>query len=141
MNQKIDNQIITNNFGWFKRRNNRLFLVIGVAIHCSVSQSLAECRQPLGIITKNYLVTRDIHLLKHLAEVQAVHVTSSVTTLDNELAGITEPYTSRPAARLSAIRDLAEAGIPVSIKIAPVIPALTNLEKVRILEDLKNAGA
>jgi len=102
---------------------------------------LAECRHPLGIITKNYLVTRDIDLLKHLAEVQAVHVTLSITTLDNGLAGAMEPRTSRPRARLKAIRELADAGIPACVNIAPVIPGLNDHEMVRILEESKKAGA
>lgn len=102
---------------------------------------LAGCKHPLAIITKNHLVIRDIDLLKKLAGVNAVHVTLSITTLDNHLAGVMEPRTSRPRARLNAIRELTDAGIPAGVNIAPVIPGLTDHEMVRILEESKKAGA
>lgn len=89
---------------------------------------LVEFLNPVGIITKNALVTRDTDLLKELAHAGAVHVTLSVTTLDEDLCGILEPRTSRPQARLAAISALAQAGIPVGVNIAPVIPGLTDHE-------------
>lgn len=102
---------------------------------------LAECRHPLAIITKNYLVTRDIDLLSELAEFNTVRVVVSVTTLDRELARIMEPRTSQPERRLDAIRQLTGAGIPVSVNVAPIIPGLTDHECVSILEEAKKAGA
>ena len=102
---------------------------------------LADCLHPLGIITKNHLITRDIDLLIKLAEVDAVHVTISITTLRNDLAGVMEPRTSRPERRLDAIRRLSEAGISVGVNIAPVIPGLTDDEMVKIMEKSKEAGA
>lgn len=102
---------------------------------------LADCLHPLGIITKNHLVTRDIDLLKKLAEVNAVRVTISITTLDNELAGKMEPRTSRPAKKLDAIRKLSDAGIRVGVNIAPLIPGLTDSEMVKIMEESRSAGA
>lgn len=102
---------------------------------------LADCLHPLGIITKNHLVTRDIDLLIKLAEVNAVHVTISITTLRNDLAGVMEPRTSRPERRLDAIRRLSDAGISVGVNIAPVIPGLTDDEMVKIMEVSKEAGA
>ncbi|MGF1669557.1 MAG: radical SAM protein, partial [Balneolaceae bacterium] len=102
---------------------------------------LADCRHPLGIITKNHLLTRDIDLLKKLAKFDAVHVTLSITTLDDELARVMEPRTSRPERRLDAIRKLADAGIPAGVNIAPVIPGLTDHEMVHILEAAREAGA
>ena len=102
---------------------------------------LVEFLNPVGIITKNALVTRDTDLLKELAHAGAVHVTLSVTTLDEDLCGILEPRTSRPQARLAAISALAQAGIPVGVNIAPVIPGLTDHEIPSILEAAYRAGA
>src|SRR5204862_7977798 len=85
---------------------------------------LAEFRNPVGIITKNNLVTRDIDLLGELARHQAAVVFVSVTTLDSDLRKVMEPRTSPPAARLAAIAELAQAGIPVGVMVAPVVPGL-----------------
>ncbi len=102
---------------------------------------LAETRNPVAIVTKNHLVTRDIDHLAELARHDAVVVMVSVTTLDPDLVGKLEPRTSRPARRLDAIRTLAEAGIPVGVLVAPVIPGLTDHEMPRILEAAAAAGA
>lgn len=102
---------------------------------------LAESRHPLGIITKNHLVTRDIDLLSELTKYQAASVTISVTTLDRSLARIMEPRTSQPERRLDAIRELSHAGIPVNVNVAPIIPGLTDHELVSILEAVAEAGA
>lgn len=101
----------------------------------------AELRQPVSIITKNALVTRDLDLLTELARYQAVAVYVSVTSLDTDLAGKLEPRASRPAARLRAIRELSAAGIPVGAMVAPVIPGLTDHELPAILEAVAAAGA
>ena len=102
---------------------------------------LAEFRNPVGIITKNFLVTRDIDLLSELARHNAVQVHISLTTLDTELRKIMEPRTSPPAARLEAIRRLAEAGVRVGILMAPVIPGLTDHEIPAVLDAAAKAGA
>ncbi len=102
---------------------------------------LAECRNPVGIITKNFLVTRDVDLLQELARHQAVQVCLSITTLDAELARVMEPRTSAPKQRLSAIKILSDAGIPVGVLIAPVIPALTDHEMLHIMTEAAAAGA
>ncbi|MBW3565965.1 MAG: PA0069 family radical SAM protein [Acidobacteria bacterium] len=102
---------------------------------------LAETRNPVIIITKNELVTRDIDLLGELAAFEAVAVCVSVTTLDRELAGKLEPRTSRPHRRIEAIRALADAGIPVGVLFAPVIPAINDFEIPKILEAVAGAGA
>lgn len=102
---------------------------------------LAEARHPLAIITKNYGVTRDIDLLKKLADVNAVKVVLSITSLDKHLIGTLEPRTSRPNKRLKAVRELTQAGIPVHVNIAPIIPGLTDEEIVPIMEAAKMAGA
>lgn len=102
---------------------------------------LANHRNPAGIITKNYLVTRDIDHLKKLAHHHAVSVTLSITTLNRNLARIMEPRTSSPSRRLKTIKELTEAGIPVGVNVAPIIPGLTDHECVQILEAAKEAGA
>ena len=101
----------------------------------------AELRQPISIITKNALVTRDLDLLTELARHQCTAVYVSVTTLDTDLAGKLEPRASRPAARLHAIRELSSAGIPVGVMVAPIIPGLTDHEMPAILEAATAAGA
>src|SRR6266568_7224941 len=102
---------------------------------------LAECRNPVAIITKNLLVTRDIDLLAELARHQAAAVFISLTTLDSELRKVMEPRTSPPTARLRAIETLAQAGIPVGVLLAPVIPGLTDHEIPSLVEAAAKAGA
>jgi DNA repair photolyase len=100
-----------------------------------------ECRQPVGIITKNALVVRDIDLLQRLSAHRAVRVCISITTLDAKLARAMEPRTSSPAARLRTIRELTEAGIPTQLMLAPVIPGLNDSEIPAILKAAREAGA
>ena len=102
---------------------------------------LAEARNPVGIVTKNHLVTRDVDLLAELARHRAAKVFVSVTTLDRELQRSMEPRTSTPERRLEAIRTLSAAGVPVGVMVAPVIPGLTDHELPRILEAAADAGA
>lgn len=102
---------------------------------------LAEFRNPVGIITKNSLITRDIDHLKKLADYNCVRTTISITSLDKSLTEIMEPRTSRPYKRLKAIEMLAEAGIPVGVNVAPIIPGLTDHECSDILRSAKDAGA
>jgi DNA repair photolyase len=106
-----------------------------------VLEVLAEFRNPVGVITKNHLVTRDVDLLAELAAHDAVHVTLSVTTLRNEIQRVMEPRTSVPARRLAAIETLARAGVPVGVNVAPVIPGLTDQEMPAILQAAADAGA
>ena len=101
----------------------------------------AECRQPIGIITKNSLVTRDVDLLQQLAAHRAARVCVSITTLDAKLARAMEPRTSSPAARLRTIRELSDAGIPTQLMLAPVIPGLNDSEIPAILAAARDAGA
>ena len=102
---------------------------------------LAEFRNPVVIVTKNQLVTRDIDVLKELASFSAAAVCVSVTTLDAELARVMEPRTSTPANRLEAIHSLAEAGVPVRVLVAPIIPGLTDHEIPAIIHAAAEAGA
>lgn len=102
---------------------------------------LLEFRNPVGIITKNALVLRDIDLLTELAKLQLTTVTLSITTLDKELHRLMEPRTSAPEQRLKTIEALAAAGIPVGVSLAPVIPGLNDSEIPAILKRAADHGA
>ena len=102
---------------------------------------LAELRNPVVVITKNHLVTRDVDHLKALAAYDAAMVCVSVTTLDGDLARVMEPRTSHPVRRLEAIRTLSSAGIPTGVLVAPIIPGLTDSEIPAILKAAAEAGA
>ena len=102
---------------------------------------LADFRNPVVIITKNHLVTRDIDLLAELALHRAVSVHVSVTSLDASLTPILEPRASLPKHRLAAIRALSEAGVPVGVLAAPMIPGLTDHELPSIIAEAAKAGA
>ena len=102
---------------------------------------LDRCNHPVGIVTKSALVLRDLDILAPMAERGLVRVALSVTTLDRKLARAMEPRAATPAKRLEAIRGLSQAGIPTSVMIAPVIPALTDSEMERILEAACENGA
>lgn len=104
-------------------------------------QVLAEFKHPVGLITKNHLITRDLDVLTELARQDLVIAFLSVTTLDSELGRQLEPRTSTPSARLRAIESLAKAGIPVGVNIAPVIPGLTDHEMPAILKASRDSGA
>ena len=100
-----------------------------------------EARQPIAVITKNALVTRDLDLLKPMAELNLINVALSITSLDQALTRVLEPRTSSPAARLRAIRELSEAGIPTHVMVAPIIPGLNDSEVPSILRAARDAGA
>lgn len=102
---------------------------------------LAEFRNPVGIVTKSHLVTRDADVLAELAAHGAAVVNVSVTTLDAGLQRVMEPRASTPARRLQAIETLASAGVPVQVFVAPVVPGLTDHELPAILEAAAGAGA
>ena len=100
-----------------------------------------EARLPMGIITKNALVTRDIDVLSEMAKLGLVRVAISITTLDQELTRVMEPRTSSPEARLRAIRELSGAGVPTVVMVAPIIPGLNDSEMPAILAAAAAAGA
>jgi DNA repair photolyase len=102
---------------------------------------LADFRNPVAVITKNELVTRDLDHLAELAAHGAAAVFVSLTTLDGELARRMEPRASHPRDRLKAIERLAAAGIPTGVMVAPVVPAITDHEIPKILEAAAVAGA
>ena len=101
----------------------------------------AAFRNPVVIITKSHLVTRDVDVLQSLHEVADVKVIISLTFRDRELARVIEPLAAAPEKRLDAIRQLAAAGIPVGVLIAPIIPGLNDADIPHLLEAARDAGA
>ncbi len=112
---------------------------LGITRRCL--EVLGEFRNPVAIVTKNHLVTRDIEPLQLLAHYRAAAVVLSVTTLDHKLASAMEPRASIPQFRLQTIRELSEAGIPTGVSVAPIIPGLNDHEIPAILAEAKEAGA
>ncbi|MBU0740460.1 MAG: PA0069 family radical SAM protein [Alphaproteobacteria bacterium] len=106
-----------------------------------ILEVLDKANHPVVIVTKSALILRDIDILTSMAERGLVKVGISVTTLDRKLARTMEPRASTPAKRLEAIKTLSEAGIPVAVMMAPVIPALNDHEIERILDSGRAAGA
>jgi DNA repair photolyase len=102
---------------------------------------LAECRHPVSMITKNFLITRDVDLLAELARYNASAACLSITSLDADLARKLEPRAASPRQRLEAVRVLSAAGVPVSVNIAPIIPGLNDSEVPAIMEAARDAGA
>jgi DNA repair photolyase len=102
---------------------------------------LARFRNPLAIITKSALVARDVDLLADMARDACAAVNVSLTTLDRDLQRTLEPRASTPEQRLAAIRTLSDAGVPVGVMTAPVIPGLTDHELPALLQAAKDAGA
>jgi DNA repair photolyase len=100
-----------------------------------------EFRQPVSIVTKNALVTRDLDVLTELAALRLVRVALSITSLDQSLTRVMEPRTSSPEARLRAIRELNAAGVPAMVMVAPVIPGLNDSEMPAVLREAADAGA
>ncbi len=102
---------------------------------------LRELRNPVAVVTKNHLVTRDTDHLAELAHYGAAGVFVSITSLDASLHGAMEPRTSHPERRIQALRELARGGVPTGVLIAPVIPALNDHEIPAIVEAAAAAGA
>jgi len=106
-----------------------------------VLEVLDACRHPFTIVTKSALVTRDIDLLARAARRRQVYVILSVTTLDNGLSRVLEPRASSAMRRLQAVRALAEAGVPVGVNVAPIIPFVNEPEIEAIVGAAAAAGA
>lgn len=102
---------------------------------------LADFRNPVQVVTKSHLVTRDADLLSQLASHRAASVMLSVTTLRPEVQRAMEPRAASPGRRLDAVRRLSDAGVPVGVMVAPVVPGLTDDELPAILEAAASAGA
>lgn len=107
----------------------------------SCLEVLAECRHPVGLISKNHLITRDVDILSEMAAQNLCHATLSITSLNPKLTAVLEPRSSRPASRLKAVRELSDAGVPVNVNFAPVIPGLNDHEMLPVLEAAKENGA
>jgi DNA repair photolyase len=107
----------------------------------SCLQVLAEFRNPVIVVTKNHLVTRDADHLGELAAVNASAVSLSITTLDSRLARILEPRASSPSQRLDAIATLRDAGVPVGVNVAPIIPGINEHEIPNITAAAAKVGA
>ena len=106
-----------------------------------ILEVLAEFNHPVGIVTKSALVTRDIDILQPMAEKGLVKVALSITSLDPQLSRSMEPRASTPAKRLQAIEMLSAAGIPTTVMVAPIIPAINDMEIEAILKAAFAAGA
>ncbi|WP_408588405.1 PA0069 family radical SAM protein [Paraburkholderia bannensis] len=106
-----------------------------------VIEVLAERQHPFAAITKSSLIERDIDLLAPMAQRRQFMAAITITTLDADIARTLEPRAATPARRLRTIRTLAQAGIPVGVSIAPVIPFVTEPDMERVLEACAEAGA
>ena len=107
----------------------------------SILECLKDHRHPVSIVTKSARILRDLDLLGELASMRLVRVLVSITTLDHRLANRMEPRASTPARRLEAVAKLQEAGVPVVVMMAPVIPGLTDVELERVVAASADAGA
>ena len=107
----------------------------------AILKVLSDCNHPVTIVTKSALIERDIDILAPMAEKGLCTAALSVTTLERTVARAMEPRASAPARRLAAIRSLSEAGIPVRVMVAPVVPGITDHEMEAILEAARDAGA
>tara|TARA_R110000868_G_scaffold139986_1_gene355228 strand:+ start:3649 stop:4473 length:825 start_codon:yes stop_codon:yes gene_type:complete len=107
----------------------------------SVLEVLSDFNHPVTIVTKSARVTRDLDILSDMAKRNLVKVALSVTTLDAKLARVMEPRASTPAKRMEAMKLLSEAGVPVGVMVAPIIPALNDAEIEKILTGAHYAGA
>lgn len=107
----------------------------------SVLEVLERFNHPVGIVTKSALVVRDIDILSRMAQKQLVKVALSVTSLDRQVVRKMEPRAATPDRRLYAIKQLAEAAIPTTVMVAPIIPGLNDHEIEGILKAASEAGA
>lgn len=107
----------------------------------AILEVLERTNHPVGIVTKSALVVRDIDILSRMAARGLAKVALSVTTLDRKIARTMEPRAATPAKRLDAVSALSQAGVPVSVMVAPIVPGLTDSEIERILEAARDAGA
>jgi DNA repair photolyase len=113
----------------------------GFGVTRAVLRVLQKFRHPVGMITKSALITRDIDIIGEMAGANLARAAISLTTLDRKLARVMEPRAAAPHRRLEAIRALSDAGIPVTVMVAPIIPAITDRETEAILEAAYDAGA
>lgn len=113
----------------------------GYGITRGILEVMEKWRHPVSLITKSQLVMRDIDILARLAERGLAKAAISVTTLERRISRVMEPRAAAPHRRIEAIRALAEAGVPVTVMVAPIIPAINDSEIEAILEEAAKAGA
>jgi DNA repair photolyase len=113
----------------------------GYGVTRAILQVMERWRHPTALITKSQLVIRDIDILAPMAERGLVKAALSVTTLDRRIARVMEPRAAAPHLRIEAIRALAQAGVPVTVMVAPIIPGINDREIEAILEECVKAGA
>lgn len=113
----------------------------GYGVTRSLLEVMERWRHPVALITKSQLVIRDIDILARLAERGLAKAAISVTTLDRRIARVMEPRAAAPHRRIEAIRMLADAGVPVTVMVAPIVPAINDREIEAILEECAKAGA
>lgn len=106
-----------------------------------VLEVLRECKHPVGLITKSSLIERDIDILADMAKDQLVVAAVTITTLDHSISRTLEPRAASPTRRLETIRRLSNAGIPVSVSVAPIIPFVTDHDMEKIITAAFDAGA
>lgn len=106
-----------------------------------ILEVLDRTNHPVGIVTKSALVLRDLDIFQRMAKKNLVKIAISVTTLDRKLHRTMEPRATSPEKRIKTIRTLKEAGVPVSVMVSPIIPAMNDSEMEGILEECANAGA
>ncbi len=113
----------------------------GYGITRGILETMERWRHPVSLITKSQLIIRDIDVLARLAERGLAKAAISVTTLERRIARVMEPRAAAPHRRIEAIRMLAEAGVPVTVMVAPIVPAINDSEIEAILEEAAKAGA
>lgn len=113
----------------------------GYGVTRSILEVMERWRHPVSLITKSQLVMRDIDILARLAERGLTKAAISVTTLERRIARVMEPRAAAPHRRIETIRALAQAGVPVTVMVAPIVPAITDSEIEAILEECAKAGA
>jgi DNA repair photolyase len=113
----------------------------GYGITRGILEVMEKWRHPVSLITKSQLVLRDIDILARLAERGLAKAAVSVTTLERRIARVMEPRAAAPHRRIEAIRALAQAGVPVTVMVAPIVPAINDAEIEAILEECAKAGA
>lgn len=106
-----------------------------------ILQTCLKYKHPVGVITKNALITRDIDVLTELAEQKLVHVMMSITGSDEKVRQLLEPRTATYKNRMSVIETLSKHGIPCGVMVAPIIPGINNHEIPNVIEQAANAGA
>ena len=113
----------------------------GLRITRSVLEVLRAFNHPFTIVTKSAMVVRDLDIIAPMAKARLAKVALSITTLDRHMARTMEPRAATPAKRLETVRRLADAGVPTSVMVAPLIPTLNDIEVEKILQEAAKSGA